>query len=477
MYPKNATTPPTIAIGAVIQISDGAVQSSGVSVVVRPEGGTETAGGGTVSYGGSSNVVYYAPTQADTNYTAFTVTAYKAGCIPVSQTIVTTASSTSGNVILAGVTHTSAVIPTVSTLTGHTAQTGDCYARLGAPAGASVSADVAAVKSDSAAILVDTGTDGVVLIEKERQSCESGQAQAGAVGSITLRAAAPTTNNLYVGQKITIYSGTGCGQTRGISNYNGSTKVATVARNWEVAPDANSYYRVEFDFGPKVDNALEVTVSTNNDKTGYALSATGADAIGTASTFTQAVVDGVWNEAIAGHLSAGSTGLALNSAGSAGDPWSTAVPGAYGAGSAGYILGNNLDAAISSRMATYTQPTGFLAATFPTGTIANTTNITAGTITTTTNLTTNNDKTGYALTSADHIVGADALLDRNMATGTDSGSPTVRTVRQSLRFLRNKWAISGTTLTVNKEDDTTASWTATVATDAAAIPVVGSDPA
>jgi len=56
----------------------------------------------------------------------------------------------------------------------------------------------------------------------------------------------------------------------------------------------------------------------------------------------------------------------------------------------------NLDAAVSSRMASYTQPTGFLAATFPTGTVANTTNITAGTMTTTTNLTTNNDKTGYS---------------------------------------------------------------------------------
>lgn len=48
---------------------------------------------------------------------------------------------------------------------------------------------------------------------------------------------------------------------------------------------------------------------------------------------------------------------------------------------------NHLDADISSRMATYTQPTGFLAATFPAGTIASTTNITAGIITTTTNLT------------------------------------------------------------------------------------------
>lgn len=41
-------------------------------------------------------------------------------------------------------------------------------------------------------------------------------------------------------------------------------------------------------------------------------------------------------------------------------------------------LGLQLDATVSSRMATYTQPTGFLAATFPT-TVASTTNITAAT--------------------------------------------------------------------------------------------------
>lgn len=67
------------------------------------------------------------------------------------------------------------------------------------------------------------------------------------------------------------------------------------------------------------------------------------------------------------------------------------------------LTASNLDTTVSSRMASYTQPTGFLAATFPSGTIANTTNITAGTMTTTTtatNLTTNNDKTGYGLSSA-----------------------------------------------------------------------------
>ena len=51
------------------------------------------------------------------------------------------------------------------------------------------------------------------------------------------------------------------------------------------------------------------------------------------------------------------------------------------------LTASNLDTTVSSRMATYTQPTGFLAATFPTGTIANTTNITAGTITTATTAT------------------------------------------------------------------------------------------
>lgn len=72
---------------------------------------------------------------------------------------------------------------------------------------------------------------------------------------------------------------------------------------------------------------------------------------------------------------------------------------------------------------------------------------------------------------------ADAILDRDMSTGTDSGSPTVRTMRQALRFLRNKWSISGTTLTVTKEDDTTASWTSTLAGTAGADPITSSDPA
>jgi len=47
-------------------------------------------------------------------------------------------------------------VPTVTTLTGHTAQTGDSFARLGAPAGASVSADLVIIDGVVDTILVDT---------------------------------------------------------------------------------------------------------------------------------------------------------------------------------------------------------------------------------------------------------------------------------------------------------------------------------
>jgi len=77
------------------------------------------------------------------------------------------------------------------------------------------------------------------------------------------------------------------------------------------------------------------------------------------------------------------------------------------------------------------------------------------------------------LTSGERDSVADALLDRNMATGTDSGG---RTVRNALRFLRNRFRISGAALTVYKEDDATTAWTSTVTTTAGN-PVSESDPA
>jgi hypothetical protein len=96
MYPRNAASPERISIGPVVQISDGAVQSSGVTVRVLPFGGTEADGVGTVAYS-TDGVVVYTPTQGETNYTSFVLIAKKTGCIPASVTVVTSASATAGH--------------------------------------------------------------------------------------------------------------------------------------------------------------------------------------------------------------------------------------------------------------------------------------------------------------------------------------------------------------------------------------------
>lgn len=145
------------------------------------------------------------------------------------------------------------------------------------------------------------------------------------------------------------------------------------------------------------------------------------------------VATGVWQDATAGDFTAASSiGKSLYTSG--------VVPG----GTNGlFIAGTNAATTITTSLTT----------TF-TGNVTGSVN----------SLTTNNDKTGYALTTGERNSVADALLDRDMATGTDSGSTTVRTVRQALRFLRNKWTIVAGTLTAYKEDDTTSSWTGTVIT-------------
>ena len=96
MYPRNAASPERIAIGPVVKISDGAVQTSGVSVSVLPMGASSGAGAGTVAY--ENGVVVYTPTQAETDYTSVVFVAYKTGCIPACQSIVFSSAAVVGQV-------------------------------------------------------------------------------------------------------------------------------------------------------------------------------------------------------------------------------------------------------------------------------------------------------------------------------------------------------------------------------------------
>lgn len=256
------------------------------------------------------------------------------------------------------------------------------------------------------------------------------------------------------------------------------------------------------------DKVWGTTVRALTDKVGFALSAAGIQAIWDALTsalttagsigkllvdninatissrlasasYTTpptvgAIADQVWDEVLSGHLTAGTTGAALNASGSAGDPWATALPGAYGAGTAGKIVGDNLNATVSSRATQTSVDTidDFLDTEIA-AIKAKTDNLPADPA---------DESNVLAAIAAipaapSATVIADAFLDRDMAAGTDSGSPTFRTVRQALRYTRNKREAVAGTLNVYKEDDATLSYTAVLTTDAAALPVTKVDPA
>lgn len=130
---------------------------------------------------------------------------------------------------------------------------GDGYYRLDLPD--------AAVASGADFVTIGGTVTGMVVIGTELQLVEytssevpaavqnlfvddSGTAQGGTSGTITLRSGASSVNDFYNGAVVKIQSGTGAGQTRQIIDYAGSTRVATVDTNWITAPDSTSVYIV-----------------------------------------------------------------------------------------------------------------------------------------------------------------------------------------------------------------------------------------
>lgn len=90
----------------------------------------------------------------------------------------------------------------------------------------------------------NSGTAEAAGTAQDGSALHSGTAQAGAASSITLAAAASATTDYYKLATVTITGGTGSGQARTITAYNGTTKVATVSSAWTTPPDATSTYTI-----------------------------------------------------------------------------------------------------------------------------------------------------------------------------------------------------------------------------------------
>lgn len=195
---------------------------------------------------------------------------------------------------------------------------------LGTPAGASLAADIAAIEAQTDDIGAagagltaipwnaawDTEVqsevdDALVARNLDKLILASGTADSGSTTTMVDAARTEGDADYWKGRLILFTSGNIAGQ-------------CAIVTDFVVATDT-------FTFAPPVTQA----VSTQN----------------------YVILPGisVWDDTLAEHLISGSTGAALNAAGSAGDPWNTALPGAYGAGSAGFIIGTNVNATVSSR--------------------------------------------------------------------------------------------------------------------------------
>jgi hypothetical protein len=148
----------------------------------------------------------------------------------------------------------------VNSVTGATSQhfrvSGDPYARLGAPAGASVSADIAVIEGQTDDIgaagagltAVAIGTGGITrasfAADTGLQSIRSNTAQAGAATTITLDTGASSVNDFYNGASILLTGGTGAGQFAIITDYTGSSRVADVDITWATNPDNTTTFAI-----------------------------------------------------------------------------------------------------------------------------------------------------------------------------------------------------------------------------------------
>lgn len=197
------------------------------------------------------------------------------------------------------------LVDTVTTYTGNTPQTGDNYARIGA-AGAGLTA---------------LGDTRIAHLDADISS-RSTYAGSDTSGVTTLLSRVPGTVQPQTGDSYARLGAAGAGLTA-----LGDARIANL--------DATISSRTKpADTQARVTLVDTVTTYTGNTpQTGDSYARLGAPA----------------GASISADIAEVEADLDVVVAASSGDPWSISIPASYAAGTAGYIVGTNLDAAVSSR--------------------------------------------------------------------------------------------------------------------------------
>ena len=94
------------------------------------------------------------------------------------------------------------------------------------------------------ATLTPSAVSGNITVTASAYHSDTGSLQAATTTSVTLKAAASATDDIFVGLCVHMTSGAQSGKARKITDYNGTTKVATVFPAWETAPVATDNYKI-----------------------------------------------------------------------------------------------------------------------------------------------------------------------------------------------------------------------------------------
>lgn len=340
---KAAVTLPTIASGDTVQLAVAATVSSvaGKAIIWTETGDTKrNADLNDIAAGAAMTLAAGAVTAAAIATDAIDSDAIAASAVTEIQAGLSTyaGGDTAGTTTLL-----SRIIGTLAAGT-HNAQSGDSYARLGAPAGASVSADVAAVNAKTTNLPATPAATGDAMTLTAAYDAAKTAAQAGDAMALT------------AGERTTLAAALWNALTSGLSTVGSIGKLLVDNINATISSRlASASYTAPLDA-----SATATAVQTGMTAQGYdSTRADALDLVDATITGVPAAVWGagtrtltsgaapsaadnaaaVWDLAIAGHTTAGSTGEKLNAAGAAGDPWATAVPGAYADGTAGAAFG------------------------------------------------------------------------------------------------------------------------------------------
>lgn len=115
------------------------------------------------------------------------------------------------------------------------------------------------MEADVVSLIIKTSTSGgkttpIVLYPKKLPTLRSGTAQAGAAGSITLDSGASAIDDFYNGALV-VATLDGAVEARIITDYVGSTKVASVTPNWNTTPDSDDTFIIYLPDGVQIQDA------------------------------------------------------------------------------------------------------------------------------------------------------------------------------------------------------------------------------